>query len=100
MPSVLTRHPLRTTRAFLSPDHSEVDLEAMASNEGDERPFGYAYTAPWTGEGPGADPQAGSYDPESQTWKGPDGYDITAGYTSWTKTGVYGGDKYIDDHCA
>ncbi|GAA2431272.1 hypothetical protein GCM10010191_51270 [Actinomadura vinacea] len=103
MPSVLTRPPLRTTRAFLSPDHADIDLESIPTPEGDQRPFGYAYSTPWGAEddGPGADPQAGYYDPESQTWRGPDGEEITAGYSSWTQTGTskpY--DKYLDDICA
>ncbi|GAA2087117.1 hypothetical protein [Actinomadura alba] len=101
MSNVITPPPLRTSRPFLSPDHANIDPSAIPGPEGDERPFAYAYAEPWNPawvDGP--DPQAGHYDPESQTWVAPEG-DITAGYSSYTQT-YYSPpfDKTLDDICA
>ncbi|WP_018653833.1 hypothetical protein [Actinomadura flavalba] len=103
MSIVLTRPPLRTTRAFISPDHAVFDPQDVPSTDGDERPFGYAYSTPWGTEkraDADGDPQAGHYDPVSQTWRGADGEDVVAGYSSYTKTGIGSTDRVLDDLCA
>ncbi|WP_157420460.1 hypothetical protein [Actinomadura kijaniata] len=99
MPSVLVSTPLRTARAFISPDHAAADPATLPTADGDQRPLGYAYSTPLS-KRPGPDPQAGAYDQESQTWLGPDGKPIEAGYSSWTRTGIYNDDRYLDDICA
>ncbi|NDU74669.1 hypothetical protein GWI34_18855 [Actinomadura sp. DSM 109109] len=106
MPGTLTRPALRTSRAFISPDHAGFDPAAVPTPDGDERPFGYAYSTPWgtpDDGAPAADPQAGHYDPVTQTWVGPNGEDVTAGYSSYTTTGSGQppwGDRILDDVCA
>lgn len=99
MPSVLTQAPLRTSRPFISPEHADPDT--IAGAQGGEQPFGYAYAEPFTPVPCEASPQAGHYDRESQTWVGPGGEDITAGYPSYTRTCRPWGceDRIVDDVC-
>ncbi|NBE96318.1 hypothetical protein FE391_23025 [Nonomuraea sp. KC401] len=100
MSNVIAQTPIRTSRSFLSPAHANIDPSLIPGPEGDEQPFAYAYAELWNPVvAPGPDPQAGHYDPESQTWVAPEG-DITAGYSSYTSTNYPNIDHILDDICA
>ena len=82
MPGVLTRQPLRTTRQHGAPDLSDVDPAAFPATDPADLPLGYAFdssdpAAMVTGLRPATAEPVGAYDPETQTWRWPDGMDIT-----------------------
>lgn len=105
MSSTLVRPALRMGKSMEDAVHRAIRPDSVTVSPHDPGPLGYLYSLwePKTFEGPDdpANPMAGSYDRESQTWDNPDV--ITAGVNTNTCTGAppyyYCGDYFVDDAC-